>query len=88
MSNAVDILAVGGTHNGRQWCMQRAQMTTYIEAQAEGFGIVRYIRQQWEHPDTLKLYHIATPEGETVTSEQILAEIESANFQPAWDLNR
>jgi hypothetical protein len=86
MSNAIDILCVGGPANGKMVCMQKAAATTYIE-----FPILpddtRYTRRKWKHPLNEKMYHIASRDTDVVTDEQIIVEIVMANFTPAWDLN-
>jgi hypothetical protein len=88
MSNAIDILVVGGPANGKQICMQREHQVPLLGFVAEGVGEVTYTRRKWLHPTTGKLYHIAARDEDAVTDEQIIVEITMANFGPAWDLNR
>lgn len=84
MSNAIDILCVGGPANGRMVCMHKKHLTTYIEFP----GVTRYTRRQWEHPLTGKMFHIATIEGDDTTDDDIVFEVTMTNFTPAWDLNQ
>lgn len=86
MSNAIDIMCVGGPANGRMVCMQKNMLTTYIDFPVVG-GVVTYTRHKWEHPITGKLFHIATRDGDDVTDDDIVFEVTMGNFTPAWDLN-
>lgn len=87
MTNAVDILLVGGDANGHLVCMNRLHATTYIDTIGT-LGVVTYSRIQWTHPTTGKLYWIAVEDAALPpTDAQVIAEIDAAKFNPAWDLN-
>lgn len=85
MTNAIDILLVGGPKNGTVVCMNRARMTTNIEFPD---GDV-YVRQVWTEPGTTLQYHVATQPGEGEPGDLDIAnEIALSRFPTAWDLNR
>ena len=84
MTNAIDILCVGGPRNSTVVCMNRARMTTNIEV-----GEDTCTRQVWTDPDTTLQYHVATQPGESEAGNvEIANEIALSRFPPAWDLNR
>jgi hypothetical protein len=85
MSNAIDILIVGGPADGRMVCMQRKQLSTFVEFPTAEEGLATYARGKYAYNG--KLYHIATREEDALTNEQIDFAIVMNNHQPAWDLN-
>lgn len=90
MTNAVDVLAVGGPANGRMWCVNKVggKMASYVEVISIGeqAGVLQYPLRKWQHPVTQRWYWIATREVDQVTDADIVWEITVNNFQPAWDL--
>lgn len=82
MSNAVDVLLVGGACAGQVVCMDRSDTRIQL-------GNVNYSPTPFEHNG--KNYWVAMPvtveEGEIPTQEEIGAALDAKNFQPAWDLN-
>lgn len=89
MTNAIDVLVIGGPADGKMVCMPRPA-STYIEFPytLPDDSLLRYTRRKWTDPNTGKVYHIATRDEDMVTDEQIAWTITIANFQPGWDLNR
>lgn len=82
MTNAIDILMVGGPANSRVVCMNRARMSSTIDA-----GGTTYTRRVWTDAETTRQYHIATPLETEVEDADIAHEIALSRFPPAWDLN-
>ena len=88
MTNAIDILCVGGPRNSTVVCMNRARMNTFIELGTDGGGVVTYTRKVWTDPETTLQYHVATQPGEGEAGDVDIAnEIALSRFPPAWDLN-
>jgi hypothetical protein len=90
MTNAVDVLCVGGPANGRMYCLNR---------NAEGFppklditsiddpaGVITYIPRKWWNSTNERWYWIATWDGYAPTEDEIHWQITYDYFQPAWDL--
>lgn len=91
MSNAIDVLCVGGPKDGVVICMQRPAVK-FIEFPAiaglEVVGIHTYERIQHEREGFY--YHVAIPHGEgaeEVGDEDINVAIEAYGFTPGWDIN-
>ena len=82
MTNAIDVLLVGGPRNSTVVCMNRARMTTNIEFPE---GDV-YTRQVWTDPDTTLQYHVAVIPELELGDVDISAEVAQSRFPPAWDL--
>lgn len=74
MTNAIDVLCVGGPLDGRMWCMPKPQ------------ALGEYVTNAWNHPDTNDGYWIAMHPDYLVDDEAIKAAIAEANFTPAWNL--
>jgi hypothetical protein len=90
MSNAVDVLCIGGPMNATLVCVPRPgpsliEFPVATDETAE--AVLTYTRRTWEDPVTGKKYHIAAREGDDVTDEQIIIEIVMHNMPPSWDLN-
>jgi len=85
MSNAIDIMCVGGPANGRMVNIPKPA-PTFIDFPVAG-GITTYTRTTWTHTLTGKLFHIATRAEDEVTDDDIVFEVTMGNFTPAWDLN-
>lgn len=89
MSNAVDILCVGGPASGRLMCQPRP-VPNNIEVFASGGGptFYMYATQQWTNPVGGKKYWIAKRTVDTVSDSAIAALILAEGMPPSWDLNR
>lgn len=89
MTNAVDVLLVGGPAHGRVICANKSTNPLYVEAWEDGDYLGRYQRESWTNMQAER-YHVAYPDGvyPTPTNSEVEAAIEAANFNPAWDLNR
>jgi hypothetical protein len=89
MTNATDILAVGGPANGRMWCLNRnAQgFPTKVEVLSiDPAGMVTYVPRKWWDEVNQRWYWIATWSGDEPDNNRVWWEITVNNFQPAWDL--
>ena len=87
MTNAIDILCVGGPRNSTVVCMNRARMAANIEFPTFGGSDV-YVRKVWTDAETTLQYHVATQPGEGEPGDVDIAnEIAMSRFPPAWDLN-
>lgn len=89
MSNAIDVLCVGGPKDGVVICMPRpaAKFINYPVLAGQG-GVYTYERIQHERDG--RYYHIAVPAGEgaeEVGDEDINVAIEAYGFTPGWDIN-
>jgi hypothetical protein len=86
MSNAVDILLVGGPAGDRMILASKERMSKYYAFPYKS-GEVSYTLQAWTHPVTGAKYHIGISDDWPVTDEEIAVAIVMGNFGPAWDLN-
>lgn len=86
MTNAIDILCVGGPQHATVVCMDRARQTTNITFPYDGSV---YARKVWTDAETTLQYHVATQPGESEADDADIAnEIALSRFPAAWDLNR
>lgn len=85
MSNAVDIVMVGGPAHARMVCMERDKMTTYVEFPVIGAngGLANYtvVKRQIDG----EWHRFGVPTGEVEPTD---ADVLLAGSTPAWDLNR
>jgi len=80
MTNAVDILCIGGAADGDMLCVKRAVAAAYY-ARDVAYSHLVYEREG-------KKYHLAIPQGEELPSSETIGNaIDAANFPPSWDLN-
>lgn len=88
MSNATDVLAVGGPGNGRVWCVNRnaERPVRTVTAIAQGVGEITYTINKWWDIGTQRWYWIATNDAYPVGDTEIAWQIVINNFNPAWDL--
>lgn len=91
MSNAIDVLCVGGPKDGVVVCIQRPA-AKFIEYPAvSGMEVVgTHTYERIQHDRDGRYYHIAVPVGdgvEEVGEEDINAAIDAYNFTPGWDIN-
>lgn len=78
MTNAVDILLVGGPAHGRMVCARRP-VSANIDALTSG-GIAVYKTEAFGR------YWIARAVDLGITDEEVEAAIAYVNLQPSWDL--
>lgn len=85
MSNAVDIVLIGGARNGRMVCVELGRMVSYIDTlgNTEALPIVTYVIVKREIAGVW--YRFAIPNGEVEPTD---AEVIAAGALPQWDLNR
>ena len=86
MTNAVDVLAVGGPANGRMWCVNKAAGAMPSTVQVISQGVLTYPLTKWWCEVTQRWYWIARRDVDQVTDADIYWEVVLHNFQPAWDL--
>lgn len=77
MTNAIDILCVGGPLDGRMWWAHVTHGVKNIEG---------YMRQEWRDPDTDEGYWIAVHPDYPVDDATIKNTIAASQFTPAWNL--
>ena len=78
MTNAIDILCVGGAQHGQMWWAHLSHGVKTIE---DG-----YVIQEWRDPDTNEGYWIAANPSSPVDDPTIKATIAERQFTPAWNL--
>lgn len=88
MTNATDILVVGGPAHGNMWCLNRETNAQHkpIEMLLDPSMSVVYQPIEWWHPINERWYWIAVRDEDDTTDIDIAAEIAASGFQPAWDL--
>lgn len=87
MTNAVDVLLVGGLCDGMMECVNRANgVPATIDAQVPGeeYTLPYAMTKFWNDVDD-RWYWIALYDQDA-TEEQIIYAIAFHAFQPAWDL--
>jgi len=88
MTNAVDVLLVGGPKHAQVACINRAAMPNYIGMPENGIAdVYSYIRHTWKHDDTGMLYHVGIGPGVQPTDSLVQNAIDLVQFPPSWDLN-
>ena len=91
MSNAIDILHVGGPKDGVMICAPRPAAKFYNYPVVDGgVPVGEYSYERIQHAYNGFYYHIAIPatEGaENPTDEDINAAIDAYGFTPGWDIN-
>lgn len=86
MSNAVDVLLVGGVASGRQMCAMRPVVPELVWNDTNTMTAHIYEHTVFTSSDGKK-YHIAL-DGEDESSEaEIELLIDATGFQPGWDIN-
>lgn len=89
MTNAVDVLCVGGPADGRMHCLNRnAQgFPTNIEVVSlDPAGQLTYVPRMWWSEDVGAWYWIATWSGDEPGDSEIMFAIAINQFNSAWDL--
>lgn len=84
MTNAVDMLLVGGESHGRMICCRKPLSATY-DVLSKDSDVETYKRREHTYYGTGKRYHIGTVDDD-VTDDFIDQTITATDFQPAWDL--
>lgn len=91
MSNAIDVLCVGGPKDGVAICMPRpAAKFIDFPAISGDMPVGVYTYERIQHVFDGKWYHIAIPaqEGaENPSDDDINAAILAYRFTPGWDIN-
>lgn len=83
MTNAVDIVMVGGAANGRMVCASRERMTSRYEFPVEAGDVAAYTIAKRQIDGVW--YRFGYPTGEAEPDD---ATIIAAGAKPQWDLNR
>jgi hypothetical protein len=88
MTNAVDVLFIGGPATGRMICVNKAGATfpSAFDHYEEGEVAVTYTRRAWFNPDNEQWYWIATTAEDEPNDGTIAVAIAAALFPPAWDM--
>lgn len=87
MTNAADVLLVGGPANGRMICCNKVpKMVSNIDTIVEGQGVVTYPVNKWWNAQTQRWYWLAIYPDAAISDTEIANEIWAREFQPAWDM--
>lgn len=89
MTNAVDVLCVGGPKHETVVCFNRVGglKSTHTFPDISGIGDdAVYTRREWWSEGTEHWYHIATDANDEPTDSEIAIAIAANLFPPAWDL--
>ncbi|HEX8586206.1 MAG TPA: hypothetical protein VF680_17570 [Allosphingosinicella sp.] len=89
MSNAVDVLLVGGPKNGSMLCVPRPVVNIPVDAgQLQGDPEYIYNVQAWTDPLSGKRYWIGTRENDPPPNDSVVTVlILVQQMPPSWDLN-
>lgn len=84
MTNATDVLCIGGPLNGYMYCLN---LTTVPPSVSLGFSLTPgYVARKWWNINLQRWYWIATTASDPVDDATIFAAVVVAQMQPAWDL--
>lgn len=89
MTNAVDVLAVGGPATNRVWCLNRNAQGfphTIQVPSLDPAGVLDYTPRRFWNTVTERWYWIATWSGDEPTDSEIQFIIAVNDFPPAWDM--
>ncbi len=85
MSNAVDILFIGGPNHNVMYDVPKPYVSSY-PMDFPSTGIVFYERRSFHHTNG-KQYHVAVLLDSGLTDAYIEAMIDAYGMTPSWDLN-
>lgn len=84
MSNAVDVLLVGGVASGRQMCALRPVVPELVWNDTDTMTAHIYEHRVFTSSDG-KNYHVAVNDDSSDFAIELL--IDMLGFQPGWDIN-
>ena len=86
MTNATDVLLVGGPKNGEMFCVNReGYMPSQLDPSQLNQDVAPYTLRKFWNNVTERWYWIGT-QDDTPTDEDIQWQIAAVDFKPAWDL--
>lgn len=87
MTNAADVLLVGGPANGRMVCCNKVpKMPASYDAFIDYETFVTYPVNKWWNAQTQRWYWLAIYPDAAMSDAEIANEILAREFQPAWDM--